>query len=187
MRILKFTLTSGKVLKTYGWCDNMLVMDTKRVKELTGLTDDQISYLIKKVDVLKREKAQGKAREYSFGEFNLFKTIANLRANGVSIRDINKLLNVVTENPDKAATVAVYATKNKKPLVKLELNATDNDLVAAIENHFFNEPGPRPDLLILANSEWIDEHPMYENTVRLTNEDQPELELITEEEAQLEA
>ncbi len=88
----------------------MITMDTKQVKELTGLTDDQISYLIKKVDALKREKTQGKAREYSFHDLVYFKLASVMRTDGLSLPAINKVISVldrhwINENPNDAGTL----------------------------------------------------------------------------------
>jgi len=68
----------------------MISMDTKQVKELTGLTDNQITYLIKKVDALKREKSQGKAREYTFRELVYLKLASLMRSDGLGLDEINQ-------------------------------------------------------------------------------------------------
>lgn len=88
----------------------MILMDTKQVKELTGLTDDQISYLIKKVDALKRDKTQGKAREYSFHDLVYFKLASVMRTDGLSLPAIDEVISVldrhwINENPNDAGTL----------------------------------------------------------------------------------
>lgn len=88
----------------------MILMDTKQVKELTGLTDDQISYLIKKVDALKREKAQGKARDFSFRDLVYFKLASVMRTDGLSLPAIDEVISVldrnwINENPNDAGTL----------------------------------------------------------------------------------
>ena len=70
----------------------MISMDTKQVKELTGLTDNQITYLIKKVDALKREKSQGKAREYTFRELVYLKLASLMRSDGIRLDEINEAI-----------------------------------------------------------------------------------------------
>ena len=122
-------------------------MNTHDLKKITGFTDRQIDYLIRVIDVLKREKIQGKAREYSGHELALFTTIAKLKAEGVSIGDINKLLNVINENPGKLAAIAVYPMKNKKPIVKLELNVNEKEVNASLDTN--------PDVLLLFEGEWL--------------------------------
>ena len=88
----------------------MILMDTKQVKELTGLTDDQISYLIKKVDALKRDKTQGTAREYSFHDLVYFKLASVMRTDGLSLPAIDEVISVldrhwINENPNDAGTL----------------------------------------------------------------------------------
>lgn len=158
----------------------MSEMNTNDVKKLTGFNDDQLDYLLKKIDVLKREKTQGKAREYSGNDITILRMIAKLREKKITIREINKILNTINKNPDKAASIAVYKVENKKPLVSLKLSATADDLVATLEDQIFNDQEVKPELWLLADGAWIDEHPMYEETVRLTNEDQLELDLKEE-------
>lgn len=181
MRIISVSLVLQNYLRFSKRWYTMLAMNTNDVKKLTGFTERQLGYLLNQIDMLKREKTQGKAREYSPSEIMLLKSIAKMRAEGVSIRDINKVLNVIEKNPDKAATIAVYQVKNKKPIIKLELNTNADELVAAVENHFYTGQGPKPDLWILADGAWIDEHPMYEGTVNLPDDNQLELDLTAEE------
>lgn len=89
----------------------MISMDTKQVKELTGLTDNQISYLIKKVDLLKREKTQGKAREYSFRDLVYLKLASIMRSDGLSLPEIDKAIKLLyrtwifSENPASAGSL----------------------------------------------------------------------------------
>ena len=88
----------------------MILMDTKQVKELTGLTDNQITYLINQVDVLKREKTQGKAREYSFRDLVYLKLASVMRSDGMGLPAINEVMNVlnrnwINENPNDAGTL----------------------------------------------------------------------------------
>lgn len=75
----------------------MIFMNTGKVKELTSLTDDQINYLIKKVDALKREKNQGKARDYSFRDLVYLKLAAVMRADGIRLDEINQAIQVVED------------------------------------------------------------------------------------------
>lgn len=177
MRILKISSVPKNRLNLLGsWC-KILEMDTNELKKQTGFNDDQIDYLIKKIDVLKRGKAQGKAREYSFRDVALFQTITSLRESGVSIRDINKLLNVIKENPGKHATIAVYPVKNKKPMVKLELNVTKKEFDTQLEAN--------PDLLLLLDGDWLSPDKADEAVFFVAgiwgNEDQLELDLTAEE------
>ena len=92
----------------------MILMDTKQVKELTGLTDNQITYLIKKVDALKREKTQGKAREYTFRELVYLKLASLMRSDGLRLPVINEAiesLNVYWTNdaPEDAGTLLIIS------------------------------------------------------------------------------
>jgi len=72
-------------------------MDTNELKKQTGFNDDQISYLIKKVDVLKRGKAQGKAREYSSFDVKLFEFAAFMTKRGYTKYKVIRTLNLVSE------------------------------------------------------------------------------------------
>lgn len=87
------------------------MMDTKRVKELTGLTDNQITYLINNIDALKREKMQGKARDYSFREVVFLKLASLMRSDGLRLGVINEAIGLIdqywtnTENPAKAGMI----------------------------------------------------------------------------------
>lgn len=89
----------------------MISMNTKQVKELTGLTDDQINYLIEKVDALKREKSQGKAREYSFRDLVYLKLASVMRSDGLALPVINEAISFglnefwTNENPNDAGTL----------------------------------------------------------------------------------
>ena len=89
----------------------MVFMNTAKVKEITGLTDDQITYLIKKVDALKREKMQGKARDYSFREVVFLKLASLMRSDGLRLGVINEAIGLIdqywtnTENPAKAGMI----------------------------------------------------------------------------------
>ena len=67
----------------------MISMDAKQVKEITGLTYGQLNYLIDQVDALKREKTQGKARDFSFRDLVLLKLASLMRSDGIGIRDIS--------------------------------------------------------------------------------------------------
>lgn len=180
MRILKISSVPKNRLNLLGsWC-RLLVMNTHDLKKFTGFNDDQIDYLIKKIDVLKRGKAQGKAREYSGGDAALFKTIANLRQSGVPIRDINKMLNMIDRNPGKRAAIAIYPVKNKKPVVKLELNVNDKEINTQI--------GTNPEVLLLFENVWLSPDNHSENFVMeilYPDKDQMELDLPTEEKAAL--
>jgi len=73
-------------------------MNTAKVKEVTGFTDAQVDYLIKKIDVLQREKAQGKAREYSFRDLVIFKVAAVMRDDGIRLSEINEAMNEIARN-----------------------------------------------------------------------------------------
>lgn len=148
-------------------------MNTHDVKKLTGYTDRQIDYLLKTIDVLKREKAQGKTREYSYGDLALFATIAELKKEGVSIRDINELLNVINENPGKRAAIAIYPVKNKKPIVKLELNVNNEEIDTQI--------AAKPELLLLFEGEWLSPDNDSEGFVLQTYVKKNQLELELEE------
>jgi len=86
------------------------MMDTKQVKELTGLTDNQITYLINKVDALNREKTQGKARDFSFRDLVYFKLASVMRSDGMGLPAINEVISVldrnwINENPNDAGTL----------------------------------------------------------------------------------
>lgn len=88
----------------------MVFMNTAKVKEITGLTDDQITYLIKKVDALKREKMQGKARDYSFREVVFLKLASVMRSDGMGLSAINEVMSVlnqywINENPKDAGNL----------------------------------------------------------------------------------
>lgn len=65
-------------------------MDAKQVKELTGLTYGQLNYLVDQVDALKREKTQGKARDFTFRDLALLKLASLMRSDGISTRDISE-------------------------------------------------------------------------------------------------
>ena len=71
-------------------------MDTQYVKKLTGDTDRQIDYLIKRVSALKRSKTQGKAREYSSFEVNMFEFAAFMKRKGHTTFEVIKTLNLVS-------------------------------------------------------------------------------------------
>lgn len=153
----------------------MLEMNTHDLKKLTGFTNRQLDYLIQVIDVLKRVKAQGKAREYSGGEAALFKTIANLRKRGIPIRDINKLLNVINENPGKRAAIAIYPVKNNKPIVKLELNVDDKEINTSLDTN--------PEVMFLFENIWLS--PDYKSEgfmmeMLYSDKDQMELDLREE-------
>lgn len=181
MSNIKISLVPKNRLHLYGrWC-MISKMDTNDVKKLTGFNDDQLDYLLKKIDVLKREKAQGKAREYSLNDITILMMIAKLREKKIAIREINKILNTINKNHDKAATIAVYPVKNKKPLVSLKLHATNKDLVATLDDHIYNDQEAKPELWLLADGAWVDGEPMYQDTVNLTNEDQLTFEFKHEE------
>lgn len=176
MRIIKISLVPKNRLLSFGrWCI-LLAMNTHDLKKLTGFNDDQIDYLIKNIDVLKRGKAQGKAREYTGGDAALFKTIANLRQSGVPLRDINKLLNVIDKNPGKRAAIAIYPVKNKKPFVKLELNVNDNEINTQI--------GTNPEVLLLFENVWLSPDNNNEGFImEILYPDKDQLELDLKEEA----
>jgi len=85
-------------------------MDAKQVKEITGLTYGQLNYLIDQVDALKREKTQGKARDFSFRDLVLLKLASVMRTDGLSLPAINEVMNVlnrnwINENPNDAGTL----------------------------------------------------------------------------------
>jgi len=88
----------------------MISMDAKQVKEITGLTYGQLNYLIDQVDALKREKTQGKARDFSFRDLVLLKLASVMRTDGLSLPAINEVMNVlnrnwINENPNDAGTL----------------------------------------------------------------------------------
>jgi len=97
-------------------------MDAKQVKELTGLTYGQLNYLVDQVDALKREKTQGKARDFTFRDLVYLKVASLMRADGMSLPVINKgitLLNrtwVNSENPSAAGSL-LRADENDKKVV----------------------------------------------------------------------
>ena len=68
-------------------------MDAKQVKEITGLTYGQLNYLIDQVDALKRDKTQGKARDFSFRDLVLLKLASVMRADGLRLDEINDAFN----------------------------------------------------------------------------------------------
>lgn len=72
-------------------------MNTARVKELTGLTDDKLNYLIKKIDPLKRKKTQGEAREYSFRDLVFLKVAAIMRSDGIRLSEVNQAIKVLDQ------------------------------------------------------------------------------------------
>lgn len=178
MKIIKISSVPQNRLPICGsWC-KLLAMNTHDVKKLTGFTDRQLDYLLKVIDVLQRGKTQGKAREYSGGDAALLKTIANLRESGVSIRDINKLLNMISENPGKRAAIAIYPMKNKKPMVKLELNVNDKEINTQI--------GTDPEVLFLFENKWLS--PDYDSEgfiMESIHRDKNQMELDLKDESEL--
>ena len=137
-----------------------------------------MEYLLNQIDVLKRDKTQGKPRDYSINDIAVLKVIVQLRKKGVGIRDINKIMNVIDDNPDKAATIAVYPMRNKKPFIKLELCANMDTLVSTVEDHFFTGQDSKPDLFLIADGLWIagENKPIYEAKVNLTDDEKLKLD-----------
>jgi DNA-binding transcriptional MerR regulator len=85
-------------------------MNTKQVKELTGLTYGQLNYLVDQVDALKREKKQGKARDFSFRDLVYLKLASVMRSDGMGLPAINEVMSVldhhwINENPNDAGTL----------------------------------------------------------------------------------
>lgn len=86
-------------------------MDAGKVIGLTGLTYGQLNYLIKQVDVLNREKTQGKARDFSFREVVFLKLASLMRSDGLRLGVINEAIGLIdqywtnTENPAKAGMI----------------------------------------------------------------------------------
>lgn len=74
------------------------MMDTNDVKKLTGLTGRQLEYMLNTVESLKREKTQGKAREYSFRDLVFLKIAAVMRADGIRLSEINQAMNEIARN-----------------------------------------------------------------------------------------
>lgn len=136
MRILKVLLVPQNCLN-FGrrWC-KISEMNTNDVKKVTGYTDRQLDYLLNQIDVLKREKAQGKAREYSHRDIVFLKLATSMRKSGVMLRDINKVFNLLVENSNKAAALAIYPTGKGKPIVQITFDATENDVI----NMFLKKP-----------------------------------------------
>ena len=85
-------------------------MDAGKVIGLTGLTYGQLNYLIKQVDVLNREKTQGKARDFSFREVVFLKLASVMRSDGMGLSAINEVMSVlnqywINENPKDAGNL----------------------------------------------------------------------------------
>jgi len=72
-------------------------MDSKQIVEITGLTYGQLNYLIDQVDALKRDKTQGKARDFTFRELVYLKLAAVMRADGIRLDEINQAIQVVED------------------------------------------------------------------------------------------
>jgi len=151
-------------------------MNTTKVKEITGLTDDQISYLIKKVDALKREKTQGKARDYSFRDVVFLKLASLMRADGLPISEIDQAtINIDTlwqmtgtygallRNGDKWSwTPNSNYISGKSLFIDPEKNTIEETNLTHVPNYYYN-------ISFIADE--------------LAKSDQPELNLMPEETA----
>jgi len=87
-----------------------MIMNAEKVIELTGLTYGQLNYLIEKVDALKREKTQGKARDFSFRDLVYLKLASLMRSDGMGSPAINEVMAIldqywINENPNDAGTL----------------------------------------------------------------------------------
>ena len=94
----------------------MISMDAKQVKEITGLTYGQLNYLIDQVDALKREKTQGKARDFSFRDLVLLKLASLMRSDGIGIRDISAGVALADKNSLKGEMFYYYEGNKFQPL-----------------------------------------------------------------------
>lgn len=83
-------------------------MDAKQVKELTGLTYGQLNYLIDQVDALKRDKTQGKARDFTFRDLALLKLASLMRSDGINTRDISAGVALADKNSLKGEMFYYY-------------------------------------------------------------------------------
>lgn len=100
----------------------MVVMDAAKVKELTGLTYGQLNYLIMQVQALKREKTQGKARDFTYRDLVLLKLASLMRSDGIRLDEINQAIGLVndcwnTDNPLSAGVLTrmIKVTPEKYP------------------------------------------------------------------------
>ena len=120
----------------------MISMNTAKVKEITGLTDDQISYLIKKVDALKREKTQGKAREYSFRDVVFLKLASLMRSDRIGLDEINLAIKQVNEawNNDNPQDAGVLVR------LKSESKSFSNDYFAEVWKVLSESPNAPPEM-----------------------------------------
>lgn len=76
----------------------MMRMDAKMVLEATGLTYGRLNYLIEQVDALKREKTQGKARDFYFRDLVYLKLASLMRTDGIRISAINDAIELLGNN-----------------------------------------------------------------------------------------
>ena len=93
-------------------------MDAGKVIELTGLTYGQLNYLIKKVDVLKRKKTQGKARDFTFREVVFLKLASLMRSDGIRLDDIDAAIKQadeawINDNPQDAGVLVRLKGESK--------------------------------------------------------------------------
>lgn len=140
----------------------MITMDTKQVKELTGLTDNQITYLINKIDALKREKTQGKARDYSFRDLVYLKLASMMRSDGHRLPVINSAIEQVDnawknpENPQEAGVITIIPRINKKASRQVEEYFDDiYSVVKGWNNDGESYPELRPTLVLGSDSKWL--------------------------------
>lgn len=134
--------TSAKYLTFYRRRCNMIFMNTGKVKELTSLTDDQINYLIKKVDALKREKNQGKARDYSFRDLVYLDLAAVMRHDGYRLDEINQAINLLEKNwinqesPEEAGTLIAVQNKTQTLWMHSSINPLKNIAIPELDQNY---------------------------------------------------
>lgn len=75
-----------------------MVMNAAGIVELTGLTYRKLNYMQEQIDVLKREKTQGKAREYSFRDLVFLKIASEMRQDNIRLNTINKAITLLDQN-----------------------------------------------------------------------------------------
>lgn len=86
-------------------------MDAKAVTEYFKISYGQLKYLINQIDALKRDKAQGKARDYSYRDLVLISLALVLRSDGFRLDAIKQAINELSnnwkdsENPNNAGVL----------------------------------------------------------------------------------
>lgn len=96
-----------------------MVMNAAGIVELTGLTYRKLNYMQEQIDVLKREKTQGKAREYSFRDLLYLKIASLIRSDGIGLSEINQAIKALDHVWDNAEVPGRWAillrdTRNSK-------------------------------------------------------------------------